>query len=111
MCGRDIDSHQGLKAHYKTCEIMSMSYNELIEMQEKFSAGDDDLAQLMNLHSITEVFQQELSKRIQYQLQGSTNFSSNNDDILMKGNFEKFNIFRGNQRLRASIDGKASQLQ
>lgn len=63
MCGWDIDSQLGLKSHYRTCDIMNMSFMELLSVFNKFSEGND-LGQLMNMHSITEYLLDDLNKRI-----------------------------------------------
>lgn len=67
-----MTSHLGLKAHLETCDVMSLGYSEIIETFRKFSHGGDgagvtyskDIAQLMNLHSLTQMLLKDLNVAI-----------------------------------------------
>lgn len=63
MCGRDIDSQQGLKAHYRACDVMNVVFRDLFEIFNQYS-GDDEVGQLMNIHSITETLLQDIERRV-----------------------------------------------
>eukprot|EP00347_Sterkiella_histriomuscorum_P002581 403367593 len=72
---------------------MSLTYQDLFDVQFKYTQGVEDLGQLMNLHSIVSVFLNELSYSIKDQLyeEGNTDqgLNSSEEEIKEDSQFNK----------------------
>ena len=64
ICGTITKTKLALKTHFTDCEIMSLSYQDLVNPWANFIKNGEDIEQLQNLYVLSELVRDRIKGKL-----------------------------------------------